>query len=212
MSFHEVLFPQRLAFGSVGGPQRRTDIVTLASGFEERNTPWAQSRRRYNAGYALATLADIHALIGFFEARQGQVNGFRFRDALDCKSCAPTAEPAPTDQSIGTGDGATAAFQLVKTYASGSQSATRTIAKPVDGTVRIAVGGVEKTLGTDFGVDTTTGIVTFLAGHIPAAAAAITAGYVFDVPVRFDTDRLEINLAAFEAGDVPNIPLVEIRI
>ncbi|MFZ1991857.1 MAG: DUF2460 domain-containing protein, partial [Alphaproteobacteria bacterium] len=193
MSFHEVLFPQRLAFGSVGGPERRTDIVTLASGYEERNTPWAQSRRRYNAGYALATLDDIHALIAFFEARQGRLYGFRFRDALDSKSCAPSATPSPADQAIGTGDGVTATFQLTKTYVSGGQSYARAIAKPVAGSVRVAVGGVEKTLGTDFTFDTTTGAVTFLSGHIPSSGA-ITAGFTFDVPVRFDTDRLEINL------------------
>jgi len=210
MSFHEVLFPQRLAFGSVGGPERRTDIVTLASGYEERNTPWAQSRRRYNAGYALSTLDDIHALIAFFEARQGRLYGFRFRDALDCKSCAPTGTPSPADQTIGTGDGTTAAFQLAKTYVSGSQSYARTIAKPVAGSVRVAVDGGEKTLGTDFTVDTTTGVITFLAGHVPSSGA-LTAGFMFDVPVRFDTDRLEINLAAFQAGHIPDIPLVEIR-
>jgi len=210
MSFHEVLFPQRLAFGSVGGPERRTDIVTLASGYEERNTPWAQSRRRYNAGYALSTLDDIHALIAFFEARQGRLYGFRFRDALDCKSCAPTGTPSPADQTIGAGDGTTAAFQLAKTYVSGSQSYARTIAKPVAGSARVAVDGVEKTLGTDFTVDTTTGVITFLAGHVPSSGA-LTAGFMFDVPVRFDTDRLEINLAAFQAGHIPDIPLVEIR-
>jgi uncharacterized protein (TIGR02217 family) len=210
MNFHEVLFPQRLAFGSVGGPERRTDIVTLASGYEERNTPWAQSRRRYNAGFALATLDDIHALIAFFEARQGRLFGFRFRDALDHKSCAPSATPAPTDQSIGTATGALANFQLAKSYVSGSQTYTRTVAKPAAGTVRVAVAGVEKTLGTDFTVDTTTGVVTFLTGHIPSSGT-VTAGFTFDVPVRFDTDRLEINLAAFQAGHIPDIPLVEIR-
>jgi uncharacterized protein (TIGR02217 family) len=212
MSFHDVLFPQRLAFGSVGGPERRTDIVTLASGYEERNTPWAASRRRYNAGYALSSLADIHALIGFFEARQGRLHAFRFRDAADWKSCAPDAAPLTTDQAIGTGDGTTTTFQLVKSYVSGAQSYSRTVTKPVTGTVRVAVAGVEKTAGTDFTVDTATGVVTFLPGHVPAASAAITAGFEFDVPVRFDTDRLEINLAAFSAGEIPNIPLIEVRI
>ena len=212
MSFHDVLFPQRLAFGSVGGPERRTDIVTLASGYEERNTPWANSRRRYDAGYALASIADVHQLIAFFEARQGRLNAFRFRDAADWKSCAPDVVHQPTDQAIGTGDGATAAFQLKKTYLSGSQSYTRVIHKPVGASVRVAVNGVEKTAGVDFTVDASTGVVTFLAGHIPAAPSAITAGFQFDVPARFDTDRLEINLAAFAAGEVPSIPLVEVRL
>lgn len=212
MSFHEIRFPQRLAFGALGGPERKTDIVTLASGFEERNTSWANSRRSYNAGFALATLADLHEVIGFFEARMGRLYGFRFRDALDYASSAPGVTPAPADQAIGTGDGATTAFQLVKTYTSGSTNYTRTITKPVLGTVRVAVAGTEKTIGTDFTLDTMTGIVTFLSGHVPGAGAAITAGFEFDVPVRFDTDKLEINLAAFEAGDIPNIPLVEVRI
>jgi uncharacterized protein (TIGR02217 family) len=212
MSFHETLFPQRLAFGSVGGPERRTDIVTLVSGYEERNSPWAQSRRRYNAGHALSSLADIHELIAFFEARHGRLYGFRFRDALDCKSCAPDHDPQSLDQEIGTGDGTTSVFQLVKTYASGGSDYVRTIAKPVADSVLIAVAGAAKTEGADFSVDTTTGLVTFLAGHTPAAGEAVTAGFVFDVPVRFDTDRLEINLAQFAAGEAPDIPLVEIRL
>jgi len=212
MSFHEIRFPQHLAFGAVGGPERKTDIVTLASGFEERNTAWAQSRRRYNAGFALATLADLHEVIGFFEARMGRLYGFRFRDPLDSASCAPGAAPAPADQAIGTGNGTATDFQLTKTYSSGGASYVREITKPVAGTVRVAVAGTEKTLGTDFTVDTATGIVTFLAGHIPGTGAAVTAGFEFDVPVRFDTDRLEINLAAFQAGDIPDVPLVEIRL
>lgn len=212
MSFHEVQFPRRLALGSSGGPERKTDIVTLASGFEERNSPWACSRRRYNAGFAVATLGDLHDVIAFFEARQGRLHAFRFRDPLDHKSCAPGAAPQPTDQSIGTGTGSLAAFQLAKTYSSGGASQARTIKKPVAGTVRVAVAGVEQTLGTDFAVDTATGLVTFLAGHLPGAAAAVTAGFEFDVPVRFDSDRLEINIAAFEAGDIPDIPLVEVML
>lgn len=212
MSFHEVQFPQRLALGATGGPERKTDIVTLASGFEERNSPWAGSRRRYNAGFAVATLADLHAVVAFFEARQGRLHAFRFRDPVDHKSCAPGQTPQPADQAIGTGTGALATFQLTKTYSSGGASQARAIKKPVAGTVRVAVAGVEKTLGTDFTVDTATGIVTFLAGHLPASGAAVTAGFEFDCPVRFDSDRLEINLAAFEAGDIPDIPLVEVML
>lgn len=212
MSFHDVLFPQRLAFGATGGPERKTDVVTLASGFEERNSPWAGSRRRYNAGFAVAGAADLHAVIAFFEARHGRLHAFRFRDPLDHASCAPGVTPQPTDQAIGTGTGSLATFQLVKTYSSGGASQTRTIKKPVSGTVRVAVAGTEKTLGTDFTVDLATGVVTFLAGHLPGAGAGVTAGFEFDVPVRFDSDRLEINLAEFEAGDIPDIPLVEVML
>ena len=204
--FHEIRFPTALAFHSTGGPERQTEIVTLGSGFEERNAVWANSRRRYDAGYGVKSLDDLHTVIAFFEARQGRLAGFRFKDWSDFKSCAPGEDASPLDQALGTGDGHATAFQLVKTYASGPSSWTRVIAKPVAGTVRVAVGGVERLSG--FTVDTTTGLVTFAS----APSGAIAAGFAFDVPVRFDTDRLAINLSTFAAGEIPSIPLVEIRI
>ncbi len=212
MAFHDIRFPLDISFGSTGGPERRTEIVTLGSGFEERNSPWASSRRRYNAGYGLRSLDDVHELISFFEARQGRLIGFRWKDRADWKSCAPGASVSADDQVIGTGDGATTSFALTKTYQSGAGSYARDITKPVAGSVRIAVAGVEQTAGVDFDVDTMTGLVTFEAGAIPADGATVTAGFAFDVPVRFDTDFLEINLAAFEAGSIPHIPIVEVRV
>jgi uncharacterized protein (TIGR02217 family) len=118
--------------------------------------------------------------------------------------------PRPTDQLIGAGDGAARTFQLVKRYGAGASAFVRTIAKPVAGTVRVAVQGVESP-GAHYSVDVKTGVVTFAAGAVPPAGAAVTAGFEFDVPVRFDTDRLTIDLAAFQAGDIPSIPLIEIR-
>ena len=181
--FHEVLFPLSIAFGSSGGPERRTDVVLLASGHEERNARWADSRRRYNAGTGVHSLADLHALIGFFEERRGRLYGFRWRDRADWKSCAPGGAPDPEDQPIGIGDGVLATFQLVKTYGEGIAPYQRTIAKPVEESVRVAVGGVEKAEGIDFSVNHATGVVTFLAGHIPPDDAIVTAGFEFDVPV-----------------------------
>lgn len=209
MGFHEVRFPLDIAFGSSGGPERRTEIVTLGSGHEERNSPWAGSRRRWNAGLGLRALDDIHALIEFFEARHGRLHGFRWKDRADWKSGSPGGSIAPSDQVLGAGDGARTAFQLVKTYASGGASYSRDIAKPVAGSVRVAVGGIEAG-PADFAVDPTTGIVTFAAP--PADGASVSAGYAFDVPVRFDTDFLDIDLGAFDAGSAPNIPIVEIRV
>jgi uncharacterized protein (TIGR02217 family) len=211
-AFHEVLFPLSIGFGSSGGPERRTDVVLLASGHEERNSRWADSRRRFNAGTGVHSLADLHMLIGFFEERRGRLYGFRWRDRSDWKSCAPGETPLAEDQQIGVGDGATATFQLIKTYGGGVAPYQRKIAKPVGGTVRVSVNGEERTAGVDFNVNHTTGAVTFIAGHIPADDAIVTAGFQFDVPARFDTDRLDINLASFEAGDVPNVPVVEIRV
>jgi uncharacterized protein (TIGR02217 family) len=204
MNFHEISFPLSLAFHSTGGPVRKTEIVTLGSGYEERNAVWAGSRRSFDVGSGVRSLDDLHAVIAFFEARAGRLYGFRFRDFADGKSCAPGIALSPTDQAIGTGDGHITAFPLSKTYASGAGSWTRIIQKPVGGTVRIAVAGVEVTSG--FSVDMTTGIVTLSS----APSGAITAGFEFDCPVRFDSDALAINLATFQAGEVPSIPLTEI--
>ncbi len=212
MSFHEVRFPVEIARGAQGGPERRTDVVVLGSGFEERNSRWANSRRSYNAGYGIRSLDELHAVIAFFEERRGRLHGFRWRDHADWKSCAPSEVPSPLDQVIGTGDGTTASFQLKKTYGAAFAPWVREIRKPVAGTVVVAVAGVTKAAGSDYTVDHETGIVTFLAGHVPAAGEAVTAGFEFDVPVRFDTDKLEVNLSGFRHGAIPNIPLVEIRL
>ncbi len=110
----------------------------------------------------------------------------------------------------GQGDGTRAAFQLCKTYGTAFAPYVRAIAKPVAGSVLVAVAGALRTAGTHYDVEATTGLVTFRPGAIPAAGAAVTAGFSFDVPVRFDTDRLEIDLASFEAGEIPSIPLIEI--
>ena len=182
MAFHEIRFPVDIALGSTGGPERRTEIATLGSGFEERNSPWAHSRRRYNAGSGVKTFDDLHNVIAFFEARVARLHGFRWKDRADFKSVAPSGSITATDQAISTGDGATTAFQLTKTYTSGSQSYARDIKKPVAGTVLIALDSVAQ--GSGWTVDTTTGVVTF--DTAPVAAVAITAGYEFDVPVRFD--------------------------
>jgi uncharacterized protein (TIGR02217 family) len=207
--FHEVRFPLDIAFGSRGGPVRRTDIVTLASGREHRNGRWADSRRRYDAGLGIRSLDALHAVLAFFEERAGRLYGFRFRDRVDCKSCAPSGQPAATDMVLGEGDGASRVFQLAKTYGSGIAPYRRVIAKAVGGSVRVAVGGAELPLA-GFACDETTGLVTLTVA--PPPGAAVTAGFAFDVPVRFDLDELDIDLSAFEAGAIPQIPLVEIVI
>lgn len=210
MAFHEVRFPANLSFGSVGGPERRTEIVTLANGFEERNTPWQHSRRRYDAGVGLRSLNDVETLIAFFEARSGQLHGFRWKDWSDYKSCAPLSTPAPEDQLIGIGDGVTTVFQLQKTYLSGLQSYTRPILKPVAGSVVVAVAGDPKVESIEFSVNLETGDVTFTLA--PDLGTRITAGFEFDVPVRFDADAIQTSVASFHAGEVPTVPVVEIRL
>ncbi|PTX04751.1 DUF2460 domain-containing protein [Pararhodobacter aggregans] len=209
MAFHEIRFPANLSFGSLGGPERRTEIVTLANGFEERNTPWAQARRRYDAGLGLRSLDDVEVLIAFFEARQGRLHGFRWKDWADFKTGRASRAITPLDQSLGYGDGVRHDFQLTKTYRSGDWAATRVLTKPVTGTLRLAIGGTEQPEGLAWQVDPATGIVSFDAP--PGVGAEVTMGCEFDVPVRFDTDLVQVSVASFQAGDVPKVPVIEVR-
>ena len=210
MAFHEVRYPVGLSIGSSGGPERRTEIVTLVNGFEERNSPWAHSRRRYDAGAGMRSLDDFAALIAFFEARRGQLHGFRWKDWADYKTCLPSQSVSAMDQEIGVGDGLTTVFQLRKTYTSGGSAYTRDLVKPVAGSVKVAVAGVVQTLPAEFTVEEVRGIVTL--NLPPALGAVVTAGCEFDVPVRFDTDRISASIASFQAGEVPAVPVIEVRL
>lgn len=210
MAFHEIRFPASLSFGSSGGPERRTEVVTLQNGHEERNTPWAHSRRRYDAGVGLRSLEDVESLIAFFEARRGMLHGFRWKDWSDYKSSPASVAPSALDQVIGMGDGERLVFSLAKTYRSGEQSYLRPIAKPVLGTVLVAVAQDPKVAGLEFEVDVSKGLITL--DTAPPLGTEISAGFEFDVPVRFDTDHIQTSVASFQAGEAPSVPVVEIRL
>lgn len=199
--FHDVRLPLSLAFGAQGGPERRTDVVSLASGGEARNAVWAGSRRRWDLGGAITKIEDLNTLVSFFEARLGRLHGFRFRDLVDDRSTIPGADISSTDQMIGAGDGSQTVFELVKQYG----DVNRRIFKPVAGTVRVAVDGVDV---SDIVVSPSKGEVRFSAP--PTAGAVITAGYLFDVPVRFDSDQLETTIEAFGAGRAGAVPIIEL--
>jgi uncharacterized protein (TIGR02217 family) len=207
MAFHEIRFPDNISRGARGGPERRTQIVELASGDEERNASWANSRRRYDVAYGIRRADDLAAVVAFFEARNGRLHGFRYKDWSDYKSALPSQAITATDQQIGTGTGSLQTFQLAKRYTSGAQTWVRTIAKPVAGTVRIALGMVEQMSG--WTVDTTTGVVTFTTA--PAGGVIVRAGFEFDVPVRFDSDMLDVTLDVERLGSITSIPLLELR-
>lgn len=199
MAFVEVQFPVDIAYGSSGGPEYATDIVASQSGYEQRNVNWEQARARYNVAHGVKTKAQLDALIAFFRARKGRAHGFRFKDWTDYQA---------TTEALGTGDGVTTQFQLVKRYVSGAVTELRTITKPVSGTVQIYKNAVLQSSGVS--VNTTTGVVTFTSP--PAIGQAITATYQFDVPVRFDTDKLSASLDAYGIHSWLDIPLVEVRI
>ncbi|MCB1544557.1 MAG: DUF2460 domain-containing protein [Rhodoblastus sp.] len=205
--FHEILFPLDIALGARGGPERRTDVVTLGSNRERRNARWARSRRRWEAGYGVKTFADLADIVDFFEERRGRLYGFRWRDRADHSSAPPGQAPTAGDQAIGQGDGARNTFQLAKTYGGAFAPYTRDITKPVAGSLRVAVAGGELA-PAQFSVDATTGLITLATA--PPAGATVTAGFLFDTPARFDTDFLDIDHTGFEAGEIPKIPILEI--
>lgn len=199
MGFVEVQFPPDISYGSSGGPEYATDIVIGQSGHEQRNVNWSQARARYNVAHGVKTQAQLAALIAFFRARKGRAYGFRFKDWTDYQA---------SEQSLGTGDGVRTVFALVKHYSSGTGSEARRIHKPVAGTVTVKRGGTVVSSGVS--VDMLTGQVQFSAP--PAEGVAVTASFEFDVPVRFDTDRLSATLEAYGIHSWLDIPLVEVRV
>ncbi len=206
--FDELQFPLRVAYGTQGGPGFSTEIVTIDGGYERRNQNWSQARRRYDARPGLCSAADAMSLLAFFQARAGRARGFRLKDWADYTSAADgTSAPQPADQLLGTGDGATTQFQLVKTYGSVPVQHRRTINKPVTGSAQVALGGVTQSGG--WTLDSTTGLLTFAVP--PASGVAVTAGFAFDVPVRFDTDQLNLTQDDFMTQRGA-IPLIEVRV
>ena len=199
MTFHEIRFPDDIAYGATGGPEYLTTVVSMASGHEQRNANWSAARGKWNVASGLKHQTQLNTLIAFFRARKGRAYGFRFKDWTDYRA---------TGQAIGTGEGATKSFQLVKSYVSGAGSETRIITKPVQGTVVPYLTGIKHTSG--WLMNTTTGILTFLTA--PAQGVAITANFEFDVPIRFDTDSMAVTIEQIDLHQWSDIPIIEIRI
>ena len=213
MAFLDQVFPRDIAAGVVGGPERRVDIVALASGEEERNARWKNSRRSYDAGFGIRSVDDLATVIAFFEETGGPLHSFRFRDWSDFSSAASAdTSPAATDQTLGTGNGVTTEFQLVKIYGS-LNPYMREITKPVAGSVLVALDGAAQ--GAGWSVNNLTGEISFLSP--PDPGVVVTAGFFFDVPVRFDTQSIATDMAFFSesegrgVGSIPEIQLVEVR-
>ena len=210
-SFHDVRFPIAVSFGATGGPERRNEIVGLTSGREKRNARFSESRHHYDAGTGVRSLGDLHDVLAFFEARRGSLHAFRFRDPFDMKSCRPDEAPSAHDQVLGAGDGAKDRFKLIKRYGTGSDAYLRPIFLPVPGTLKVAVDGTVLA-SPDFSFEGETGEVVFSPAAVPPAGVEVTTGYEFDVPVRFDTERMSLSLTAFKAGQIPSIPLIEVQL
>jgi uncharacterized protein (TIGR02217 family) len=201
--FADVDFPIAIGAEASAAPSFSTNVVTSASGHEYRNANWQQARLRFDAGPGVRGDGELGELLNFFRARRGSAVAFRFRDPFDHSSNGMTEPPGADDQLLGIGDGAETRFELAKAYGTGER---RRITRPVAGTVRVSVAGTE--LPGGWTVEPL-GVVQF--DEPPATGAEIRAGFVFDCPVRFAEDRLDINRASFLAGEAPSVPLIEVR-
>lgn len=211
MSFHEVRFPEEISYGSSGGPQYSTAVIESESGLEQRVPRWADPRHSYDVSFGIKTPEELSRVREFYIARKGPASGFRFKDWQDFHSLpgdgGHQSSPGVRDQLIGVGTGTTASFQLVKRYASGPTSYLRRITKPVSGSVRVWVNGVEQALGAGFNLDSSSGLVTLSSP--PPVGHLVEASFEFDVPVRFVSDSLLTTLDSFGHGNT-SIDLVEV--
>ena len=205
-AFDDVAFPLSIGRESSLAPAFSTQIVESPSGHERRSSDWADARLSFDAGPGVRSEADIGELIAFFRARRGAARGFRFTDPYDDRSCGLGEVPDALDQRLGIGDGVRTEFPLQRYYGAGEEAQVRRITRPVPGSIRVAVDGAELIEGwSHAGL----GVIAF--DEAPEEGAVLTAGFRFDVPVRFAEDRLDINRATFAAGEAPSVPLVEIR-
>ena len=205
-AFDDVLYPLALGRDATIIPEFSTSVAITASGFERRNSLWSDARLRFDVGPGIRSEAELGVLIAFFRARRGAARGFRLRDPSDFSSNAMVDVPTNADHLLGTGNGTQSDFPLLKTYGAGGALQLRRITRPRSGTVLVSVGGTAMTGGWTL-LDG--GVVSFASP--PASGAAVRAGFLFDVPVRFAEDRLEVAGAAFAAGEAPSVPVIEVR-
>ena len=220
MAFHNDRLPDDVERGAQGGPRFKTTVLTLRSGHEKRNIDWSRSRGLWDISYGLMSLdpdiaeASVGKVGNFFYARQGRAHSFPFKDWSDFEIGSPS-NPTNGNQLIGLGDDTTTVFQIFKRYTSGGIVFDRPIALPVLGTVSVLLDGVVQVAG--FTVNSLGGTVTFSVppagsgGTGPGGEVVVSVACEFDVPVRFDTDHLVINMRRYELGSIPEIPLVEVR-
>lgn len=204
-SFDDILYPLPLGRDAGVSPEFSTAVAITASGHERRNSLWSDARLRFDVGPGVRSNAELGVLISFFRARRGAARGFRLSDPFDFSSNAMTGTPTMLDQKIGVGDGLNGSFQLVKNYGGGAEPQTRPITRPRAETLTISVDGLQI---SDWTLDPG-GMVRF--GTAPEAGAIVRAGFLFDVPVRFAEDRLDVTGANFAAGEAPSVPLIEVR-
>jgi uncharacterized protein (TIGR02217 family) len=205
-AFDDILYPLALGRDATVIPEFSTSVSVTASGFERRNSLWSNARLRFDVGPGIRSEAEMGELIAFYRARRGAARGFRLRDPSDHSSNGMVGTPTPFDQALGTGDGARSDFPLVKGYGEGGERQVRRITRPVFETILVSIDNAIQ-LGNWELRDG--GVIAF--DTPPSPGAIVRAGFLFDVPVRFAQDSLEIAGASFAAGEAPSVPVVEIR-
>lgn len=205
-AFDDVPYPLALGRDATVIPEFSTNVMVTASGFERRSSLWSNARLRFDVGPGIRSEAELGALIAFYRARRGPARGFRLRDPSDHSSNGMIGLPTPVDQLLGHGDGVRSNFPLVKHYGEGDAVQERRITRPAFETLLVSIGGVLNVGGWSLEDG---GVIAFAAP--PPAGAEVRAGFLFDVPVRFAEDQLEVSGTAFAAGEAPSVPLVEVR-
>jgi uncharacterized protein (TIGR02217 family) len=205
IAFEDIIFPLEIGRDASASAEFSTNIIKTLSGHERRNSAWADARSSYDVAPGIRSDSELGTLLAFFRARRGPATGFRFRDPFDNSSNGMTGTPQSADQMLGTGNGLKTAFALIKQYGVGASAQRRPISRPVAGSVIVAVGGTASTAWTL----AEGGKVVF--DTAPATGTIVTAGFRFDVPVRFAEDRIEVNRFSFAAGEMPSVPLIEIK-
>lgn len=205
-AFDDILYPLALGRDATVIPEFSTSVAVTASGFERRNSLWSNARLRFDVGPGVRSEAELGELIAFYRARRGPARGFRLRDPSDHSSNGMTGKPTMLDQLLGIGDGFSASFRLVKHYGEGDALQVRPITRPDFATILVSVDGMLQV--GNWTLDDG-GVIAFT--EPPVAGAEVRAGFLFDVPVRFAEDSLEVSGASFAAGEAPSVPVVEIR-
>lgn len=198
-------FPVNISYGSRGGPVWNTNIIIVDSGAETRNQRWSYPRHEYDVSYGIKEQSDLEDLLSFFHVVAGKAVGFRYKDHLDFKSCKTTATINSSDCVISSAADGSTDYQIKKTYTQGAYTRSRKILKPISTSLLVSVNG---SVTTAFTVDSTLGKINFTVA--PTTGVVIKAGFEFDVPVRFDTDSLSINIEDYHVGSA-QVPLIELK-
>ena len=198
MSFHNARFPSSISFKAEGGPVFKTEISTVKSGQEKRNILWSKSRAEYQINFKEISQNEVSKLISFFMARMGKAYSFRFKDWNDFEA---------NDEIIGDGDGTKTDFQLTKKYGDDENIYTRKITKPVEGSMRVYISGVEQQSG--YSLNYNDGIIIF--DNPISLGSEVSASFQFDIHVRFENDMLLAKTDSYSTSSIKNIKLIEIK-